>query len=509
MTQTVPGLKVGLFLPTGETAKYVEQFLRQTSSGISITCLSWDRPSNTNKQNSIQKHLIKAIHRLDSRYLSQTAYREYLDRATLATQSISSWSDLGKFQFDYLLSLDGSYFEPQALEATKYGALVLKASTGFWEVYHRQAATQFHILHQNKGNSIQSVFEGTLLTQVNYLLNQAYLTQKALYYLRLYLDKLATNQQDTWNHLKGSMPSKPSEPTAAALVTYIAKRLYRNVEQKLRKGSVQQWNVAFHKDNWNPQALSKGIPFSVRQNQFFADPFVITKEGRHYCFVEEFDFDTGLGHISAFELTQNEAVSLGTVFKESFHLSFPYLFEYENDLFMCPETSGANEIRIYKCLEFPLKWAYEKTIMKDIAAVDSMFFEKDGRWWMLTNIDPLQKKDHCTELCAFSASSPLSETWTAHPGNPLVINPLKARNGGLVRKDGNLFRVSQVQDFGVYGASSKVHEITQLSETTYAEKTVAHIEADFFKGIYGTHHLHSDGSVTVYDFCKNVKVKKW
>lgn len=508
MTQTVPGLKVGVILPTGETSKSLEQFLRQVPPHLSITCLSWDRSSNKDKQNVVQRHLFGLIERLDGRYLNQTSYRGHLEKAAVEVQPISEWSDLNSFHFDYLLSLDGSSFEQQALATTKHGALILRCSSGFWETYNRQATTQFNILLQNKDNQFQSVFEGTLLTQASYLWNQAYVTQKALYYLRGYLDKLTLKQEHTWEHLKGRVPSPEAPPSTWALAMYIAKRLYRNIEQKFQKGSEQQWNVAFHKDNWNPKSLSQGTPFAIHEKQFFADPFVITKDGRHYCFVEEFDFDTELGHISAFELTQDKAISLGTVFKEPFHLSFPFIFEYQNELFMCPETSGANEIRVYKCVEFPLKWTYEKTLMKNIAAVDSMFFEKDGRWWMLTNIDPLQKKDHCTELCAFSAASPLSDTWAPHPANPLVINPLKARNGGLVRKDGSLFRVSQVQDFGIYGAASSVHEITQLSETAYAENTVAHIKADFFKDIYGTHHLHSDGAVTVYDFCKNVKVRK-
>lgn len=519
MTQVVPGLKIGILLPSQEASKYLNEFLNEAPPSISITCLSWNRPLTTIKQGFLTKQLNKLINALDGRYLNWTPYRGHLNINTLQTQTVTSVAELKSFAFDYLLSLDGSTFESQVLEATNHGALILKAGipskkapnfSGFWEVYHRKATTSFNILHQDKSQSLESVFEGSLLTQSSFLLNQAYISHKALYYLRSYLDKVARDEHHSWEHLKGKIPTETKQPGTLALALYLAKRILRNLQEKIktRKGTDQQWNVAFHKNNWNLELLKSGIPFAINPDQFFADPFVMTREGRHYCFVEEFDFKTNLGHISAFELTNEKAIPLGPVFKEPFHLSFPYLFEYRNELYMCPETSGANEIRIYKCTEFPLKWTYEKTLMKNIAAVDSMFFEKNGIWWMLTNIDPLQKKDHCTELCAFYADSPLSDSWTAHPGNPLVINPLKARNAGLVRKDQSIFRVGQEQGFGVYGAASRIHEITQLSETEYAEKMVAHIQPDFFADIFGTHHMHSDGHVTVYDFCKNIKVSK-
>ncbi|MGE5086249.1 MAG: hypothetical protein ACM3MG_08105, partial [Bacillota bacterium] len=480
MTQMVPGLKIGILLPSQKTSKYLSEFLKEAPSSCSIQCLSWNRPLQSNKRSFISRQWKKILTILDGRYLNWTPYRGHFNQSTVAAQTISSLEELKGFDFDYLLSLDGSPFEPQILETTKNGALLLNAGipsegtmnfSGFWEVYDRQATTSFSILHQKKDQSLESVVEGSLLTQSSFLLNQAYITHKALYYLRTFLDKIARGEQHTWKHLKGYGPTEPRKPGISALALYIAKRIIRNIQEKVefRKGAEQQWNVAFHHNNWNPHILNQGIPFEISTTQFFADPFVITKNGHHYCFVEEFDFKTALGHISVFELTNEKALPLGAVLKEPFHLSFPYLFEYENELYMCPETSGANEIRIYKCMEFPLKWTYEKTLMKNIAAVDSMIFKKDEKWWMLTNIDPLQKKDHCTELCAFYADSPLSDSWTSHPGNPLVIDPLKARNAGLVRKDQNLFRIAQEQSFGVYGAASRIHQITRLSETEYTE----------------------------------------
>ena len=167
---------------------------------------------------------------------------------------------------------------------------------------------------------------------------------------------------------------------------------------------------------------------------------------------------------------------------------------------MCPETSENREIRIYECLEFPLRWQLKKVIMKDISAADTILFEKDGKWWMLTNIDPAGWNDFSLELHLFSARSPFDDGWKPHPLNPLIIDAARGRNGGMVKDGDRLFRVAQGQGFGMYGKRTSVNEITLLNDGQYDEKCVCVISPDFKKGLFGTHHLHSNGRVTVVDF---------
>ena len=77
---------------------------------------------------------------------------------------------------------------------------------------------------------------------------------------------------------------------------------------------------------------------------------------------------------------------------------------------MCPETSEMKDIRLYRCLDFPLKWELEKTLIKDVSAVDSNIFEFNEKWWMLTNIDSSDSGEHCSELHLFY-SSDLRANW--------------------------------------------------------------------------------------------------
>jgi hypothetical protein len=167
---------------------------------------------------------------------------------------------------------------------------------------------------------------------------------------------------------------------------------------------------------------------------------------------------------------------------------------------MCPETSESRDIRIYKCLDFPLHWKLEKIIMKDISAADTMLFERGGKWWMLTNVDPAQWGDFSLELCVFSANSPLDEQWRPHPANPLFIDASRGRNGGIVKEGDRLYRVAQGQGFNMYGKRTSVNEIVRLNEEAYEEKCVQVNSPTFRRGISGTHHMHSNGRMTAFDF---------
>ena len=208
---------------------------------------------------------------------------------------------------------------------------------------------------------------------------------------------------------------------------------------------------------------------------------------------------TGKGHITAFELTDGTARELGTALKEDFHLSFPFLFEYDGALFMCPESREAGQIRIYECTEFPLQWRLRTVAMRNVVAADTMIFPKNGLWWMLTNISQTEPHDCSSELYLFWSTNPLAEDWQPHPRNPVVNDPLSARNGGLLIDEREVVRVAQSPRIGSYGASARLFRITRLTPEEYAEEPVSNITPDFATGIHGSHHFHSNGRYSVWD----------
>jgi hypothetical protein len=185
---------------------------------------------------------------------------------------------------------------------------------------------------------------------------------------------------------------------------------------------------------------------------------------------------------------------------EDFHLSFPYVFRHDGVLYMCPETSAIREIRLYRCIDFPLRWVHCATLMQDVSAADTVMFEKDGRWWMLTNIDSSGLGDHSSELHVFCADSPLSSEWRPCASAPVIDSPLCARNGGLIADESGIFRVAQKQGFNVYGEAASVRRVVHLAEDGYVEALELDIDLHIDGQNRDCHHLASNSRITVFDY---------
>jgi hypothetical protein len=381
---------------------------------------------------------------------------------------------------------------------------------GFWEVYFQHDTTGFTIqrLRDEVGTG-QVLMRGHFATRHYYLLNQAFVLRKAHYYLRQIVERIALTGKLP-NFLKDFPYSQQlfQRPGALSTVTYSASRCYSILLKRLRRlfSIAYRTNVAYVRQDWRNVELWKGVRLTNSPFHYLADPFVIYKNGKNYCFVEDFDYLKQRGSIVVYELTDAGGVRVGIALEENFHLSFPYLFEYQGELFMCPESSENRDIRIYKCIEFPLRWRLQKIAMEKISAADTMIFPKDGKWWMFTNIDPVEIGDHCSELFIFSANSPLETRWTHHPLNPVIVDASRARNAGLIVDGDTYFRCSQGQGFDFYGRRVLINKITDLTDFSYHESCSCVITPSFGAGVVGTHHLHSNGKITVFDFSTSSRI---
>ena len=417
-------------------------------------------------------------------------------------------------KLDVLVRCGSGILRGDILSAAKFGILSFHhgdnrinrgGPAGFWEVYQKSAQTGFviqRLTEELDGGDV--LCAGCFPTQSFYLLNQAFLYKKSNYYLKKLLVEIAR---------LGNLPSpRPEVPYSNPLFrvprlhqqlrygVYLLGVVGGKVLRRLRGNQEFRWNIAFSRRNWRDTVMWRATGVPNPKGHFLADPFILREQGRDYCFVEDYDVSCGKGSIAVYEFVGAEAKRLGDAVEEDFHMSFPFLFRYESKLYMCPESSGNRDIRVYECVDFPLKWRHASTLMSDVSAADTMLFPYRDRWWMLTNIDPSGCDDHCSELSVFHADSPLSDAWWPHPGNPVIVDAACARNGGLIRDETGIFRVSQKQGFGVYGAGFRINKITDLDFETYEEREIAEVEPHFLAGAVGTHHMTSNGYVTVFDF---------
>ncbi|MFI0400791.1 MAG: hypothetical protein ACH34X_17015 [Thiolinea sp.] len=210
------------------------------------------------------------------------------------------------------------------------------------------------------------------------------------------------------------------------------------------------------------------------QQGFVADPCLVEENGEKYVFFEEFVESTGRGRIVCAkldDLEKNQQITV--VLEKDYHLSYPFVFKSEGTWYLVPESAENHTVDLYRCIQFPDRWEFVKSLLTDIDAYDATLYEYASRWWIFVNIRPHLSTSPNELLYLFSAESLLADHWQAHPANPIIHHADKARPAGaLFECDGLIYRPSQ-NCAGSYGQGLNLNAIIEWNEQTYKEKTVA------------------------------------
>lgn len=220
----------------------------------------------------------------------------------------------------------------------------------------------------------------------------------------------------------------------------------------------------------NPVLTAKDV--TDVKAEFVADPFMIQGESKAdpswYMFFEVLDKADDKGKIGlATSKNGYHWTYKHLVLQEPFHLSYPYVFKWDNEYYMIPETYQANAVRLYKAVNFPYEWEFETTLIDNECYVDSSLCYVNDYWWLFTasiNWDTLH----------LYYSKTLTGPWQKHPKSPLITGDKStARPGGrAVVLNNTIIRYAQ-DDLHVYGEKVRAFEITELSPTTYREREVS------------------------------------
>jgi hypothetical protein len=279
-------------------------------------------------------------------------------------------------------------------------------------------------------------------------------------------------------------------------------QLLRRVWKKIRfLFIVDQWIILIAPNTgYKSLTWSNFKSFIPPLDRFWADPFVWFHENNHYVFIEEVLYSTHHGRIVCLSLDSEMNIrSNQIVLERPYHLSYPFLFEYENQLYMVPETKSNNRIELYRCTNFPNQWEFVKTLINNVTALDATLLESHGKWWLFTYIPEEGGSTKWDTLHLYFADNPLSSQWTAHPLNPVVKDIHSARPAGRIFFDnGKLIRPSQ--DCSVrYGYAISFNQIVTLTETDYIETNQQSFKPLREKSIYATHTYNEMAGVTVID----------
>jgi hypothetical protein len=459
--------------------------------------------------------------------LSQVV-RQSIDVQPVISKSgfVSRYTDediesIKNLKLDVLIRCGWGILRGDILRASRYGVISLHngdnrvnrgGPAGFWEIFLKQDSTGFIIQQLTEELDAGNVlFRGNVRTRLFYLLNQAALYAKSNHYLKKLLRDVARSRTlPASEHVQiyfNPLYKRPTLRQQAFYVSRLALQVLKHAGDRFLLRKRDRWDVAFSRSEWKRLVMWRANKIQSPPGHFLADPIVIREGANDYCFVEDYDFAKSKACISVYRLGSKSAVRLGEALVEPFHMSFPFLFRYADKIFMCPETSEKREIRVYECTDFPLGWKLCKVLMSGISAADPMIFEHGGKWWLFTNIDPIDQRDHSSELFIFYADSPLTAQWTPHPKNPIFVDSTKARNAGILFDHEAICRVSQIPGFNFYGKGFAVNKIVRLTVTDYQEERIFSVEPNFFDNVAGTHHLHSNGTVCAFDFLSSARIR--
>lgn len=213
----------------------------------------------------------------------------------------------------------------------------------------------------------------------------------------------------------------------------------------------------------NPVLTAKDV--TDVKAEMVADPFMVWANERWYMFFEVMDDRISKGMIGLATSEDGLAWTYQrTVLNEPFHLSYPYVFKWQDDYYMIPESYQANAIRLYKAIDFPYQWTFVKDLLHGSDYVDSSIFQYNDRWWLFTTSTR-------SDILRLYSADDLTGDWSEHPKSPIIQgNAHIARPGGrIVVTGGRIFRYTQ-DDEPYYGNQVRAFEITQLTTTHYQER---------------------------------------
>ena len=266
----------------------------------------------------------------------------------------------------------------------------------------------------------------------------------------------------------------------------------------------------FRNEQWNVGVVNKPVSAFLLPHQdlevawfpkqerclFRADPFGVLVGGRPTVLVENYDYRTGKGVIAALECGDGVPPKpLCVAMDLPYHLSYPYLLEWEGGVYCVPESRKARQVNLYRATEFPRKWDKVATLIDGIEAVDPTIIHHGGRWWLFCTCAP----DYGANLHAWHAESLLGP-WQPHALNPLKSDIRSSRPAGTpFVHDGMLIRPAQDCSLG-YGTRVVLNRVLRLTPTDFDEETVATIGPAIDRAYgRGIHTISALGNRTLVD----------
>ena len=272
--------------------------------------------------------------------------------------------ELKSKQIDIIIQRKNFFLTDDLFEISRLGILSLHFSGisshnynagGLWEVLNNIPSTQFTITHDTPFKNTTLILGSTMTTH-SWCSNNSNLIAKLTVFLKNIFDQAVIDDYliavPSNSKINNQLPTNFHTFTFLKYIFYtISLKTFKKI-YRMSRSQVSRWSIAYANHKNFTKSLSEYVEIKNPDRRFLADPFLFKSNGQTIIFVEDLFCKDNKGRISAIKIDKGKYEFLDVVLEEDFHLSFPFIFRDNDEIYMIPETHQANEIRLYECSHF-------------------------------------------------------------------------------------------------------------------------------------------------------------
>jgi len=212
---------------------------------------------------------------------------------------------------------------------------------------------------------------------------------------------------------------------------------------------------------------------------FYADPFILNREGQIQVFFEHYSYKKQHGSIAIFEPGKN----IIDWKSEQTHLAYPSVFEHEGRNWIIPEQAASGVCTAYEINQS--NTVVGEVRLLDAAAIDPTMVFHEGKFYLFCGLKDQLPNEKLFIFWSDSFEGP----YQPHHLNPVKVDPVGTRSGGnLIKWQDSLYRPAQVFEF-YYGRKIFINKIIHLSPDLFNEVLNHELNPATFGSEY--HGLHT------------------
>lgn len=408
---------------------------------------------------------------------------------------------------DFILLFSGFVdLKGEILKASRYGIWLFKQGDlqnyrgnppGFWEIYYDKSVTGTTLCqlseNQNENNILKKAYFRT--KKHSFVQNFNDIHFESARFLKDICTELSNDGIILNNHLTVTKTTQNASADLKPNNTEFIKFLIKLIKNKFSKSFknlliVEQWNIGYIEYSVK-DLIEKNDELDIHwlllpsRKGYYADPFAIKKGNSLYILFENYVFRANKAYISSIPFESSVSnLNIKISLKKPHHLSYPFLFKHEDNIYMIPGDWESNKVTLYEAKNFPTLWQKKAVLLEGIQAVDPTLVKYSDLWWLFCTI-----KSEGPDLRLFIYySKDLQGPWMPHKKNPVKTDIRSARPAGnIFEYQGSLIRPSQ-DSSKTYGGRIVLNKICELTPFEFKERPIKFIEANqkstFNKGLH-------------------------